>query len=145
QTGVDAALWIKKSFEDLAIKAGRSDTKTWLVETKGRYIQPSVVTVIGADLKTPAIIIGAHIDTLDKDNARMPGADDDASGSAVTLEIARILLESSQSLTHPIYIIWYAAEEKGLVGSRRVVEAFVHKKTPVEAVIQFDMTGFRPD
>ncbi len=84
--------------------------------------------------------MGAHMDTLD---GHMPGAGDDGSGSASLMEAARVLLASPTELKHPVYIIWYAAEERGLVGSQYVVEHFLKNNIPVKAVIQFDMTGYR--
>lgn len=141
KTGVDAANWLKSEFEALALDAGRSDTDTFFVKT-GWYKQPSLVTVIGKDIKAPAIVLGAHMDTLD---GRMPGAGDDGSGSATIMETARVLLNSKTALKRPIYIIWYAAEELGLVGSQYVVEHFLDHSIPVKAAIQFDMTGYRVD
>ena len=80
------------------------------------------------------------MDTLD---GRMPGAGDDGSGSSSVMEMARILLSSKINFKRPIYIIWYAAEERGLVGSQYVVEHFIDNSIPVKAAIQFDMTGYR--
>ncbi|TAL59340.1 MAG: M20/M25/M40 family metallo-hydrolase [Legionella sp.] len=139
ETGVEAANWLKSSFESMATTAGRTDTTTFLVKT-GWYKQPSVVTVIGKDIKAPAVVIGAHMDTLD---GRMPGAGDDGSGSSTVMEIARVLLNSKTPLKHPVYIIWYAAEERGLKGSQYVVQHFLDNNIPVKAAIQFDMTGYR--
>ncbi|KTC76912.1 aminopeptidase LapA [Legionella brunensis] len=139
--GKEVAEWLKGQFEGIAEEYGRKDTSTYFVET-GWYKQPSLVTVIGKDLKAPGIVIGAHMDTLD---GRMPGAGDDGSGSSSVMEMARVLLASDLALKRPIYIIWYAAEERGLVGSQYVVEEFQNKEIPVKAAIQFDMTGFRND
>lgn len=138
-TGVEAAQWLKGQFEKMAIEYGRSDTSTYFVKT-GWYKQPSLVTVIGTDLKGPGVVIGAHMDTLD---GRMPGAGDDGSGSSSLMETARVLLSSKYALKRPIYIIWYAAEERGLVGSQYVVEHFQNKSIPVKAAMQLDMTGYR--
>jgi bacterial leucyl aminopeptidase len=140
-TGVDAANWLKSTFEAMATEYGRTDTATYFVKT-GHYKQPSLVTVIGNDIKAPGIVIGAHMDTLD---GRMPGAGDDGSGSSSIMEMARVLLSSNASFKRPIYIIWYAAEERGLVGSQYVVEHFQDHSIPVKAAIQFDMTGYRVD
>lgn len=140
-TGVDAANWLKATFEAMATEYGRTDTETYFVST-GRYKQPSLVTVIGKDIQAPAIVIGAHMDTLD---GRMPGAGDDGSGSSSIMEMARVLLSSNTTFQRPIYIIWYAAEERGLVGSQYVVEHFQKHSIPVKAAIQFDMTGYRVD
>ena len=78
-TGLEAANWLKSQFEAMAVQYGRTDTNTFFVET-GWYKQPSLVTVIGKDIQAPAVVIGAHMDTLD---GRMPGAGDDGSGSSV--------------------------------------------------------------
>lgn len=141
-TGVETANWLKDSFDTLAHDNHRTDVASWFVKTNLRYKQPSLVTVIGKDLKTPAVVIGAHMDTFD---GRMPGAGDDGSGSADAMEIARVLLSEHLPLKNPVYIVWYAAEERGLVGSQRVVAHFLRKEIPVKAVIQLDMTGYRRD
>jgi len=90
-TGVDAANWLKNTFESMARQSNRDDTATFFVKT-GKYKQPSLVTVIGKDIKAPAVVIGAHMDTLD---GRMPGAGDDGSGSSSVMEMARVLLASN--------------------------------------------------
>ncbi len=137
--GVKAAHWLKDNFDKMAKEAGRNDTHSYLVDS-GWYKQPSVVTVIGKDIKSDAVVLGAHMDTL---SYSKPGADDDGSGSSSLVEAARVLLNSKEKLAHPVYIIWYAAEERGLVGSQHVVADFVEKNIPVKAVLQFDMTGYR--
>lgn len=137
--GVEAANWLQATFNSMAIEYGRKDTTSYFVKT-GWYKQPSLVTVIGKDIKAPALVIGAHMDTLD---GLMPGAGDDGSGSSSIMETARVLLASPKALKRPVYIIWYAAEERGLVGSQYVVRDFQDKKIPVKAVVQFDMTGYR--
>ena len=139
-TGLNAAEWLRIQFEEMATEHARRDTATYFVATGKHYQQPSLVTVIGKDIKAPAIVLGAHMDTLD---GRMPGADDDASGSAIAMETARVLLQSSTPLKHPVYIIWYAAEERGLVGSQYVVRDFLKKAIEVKAVLQLDMAGYR--
>ncbi|MBX9703013.1 MAG: M20/M25/M40 family metallo-hydrolase [Silvanigrellaceae bacterium] len=142
ENGVEAARWLKASFEKMAVDNKRQDVQAYFVASGSRYKQPSLVTVIGSHLKEPGIVIGAHMDTLD---GRMPGAGDDGSGSASLMEIARVLLETPQDLKRPIYLIWYAAEERGLVGSQHVVSDFLKKSIPIKAVMQLDMTGFRND
>lgn len=139
ESGVAAAKWIKATFDKMAVQSGHDDTDSFFVNT-GWYKQPSVVTVIGKDIKAPAIVIGAHMDTLD---GRMPGAGDDASGSSTIMEMAQVLLQAKLPFKRPVYIIWYSAEERGLVGSQYVVEYFQNHNIPVQAAVQFDMTGYR--
>lgn len=139
QNGVDVAHWLKDQYDAMAIRYGREDTDSYFVDT-GWYMQPSLVTVLGKDKPGPGIVIGAHMDTL---GGRMPGAGDDGSGSSTVMEVARVLMASGFMPQRPVYIIWYAAEERGLVGSEYVVQEFVNNNIPVKAAIQFDMTGFR--
>ncbi len=128
----------------MAENALRTDVKTYFIDTGEGYRQPSLVTVIGEDRTTPAVVLGAHMDTLGvKESDRFPGAVDDGSGSATLMEIARTLLGSKQTFKRPIYMIWYAAEEVGLKGSNKVVKHFMEEGIAVEAVLQFDMTGYR--
>ncbi|HAT8180118.1 TPA: M20/M25/M40 family metallo-hydrolase [Legionella pneumophila] len=140
KTGVEAAQWFKQQFDTLAQDYGRKDVDSYFVKTGNKFIQPSVVTVIGKDKPGEAIVLGAHIDTLD---GNMPGADDDSSGISVELEIARVLFSSGLELNRPVYFIAYAAEERGLIGSGYVVQDFLQKKIPVNAVMQLDQAGYR--
>lgn len=140
ETGVAAATWLKNTFEEMALNYGRTDTRTFFVKT-GWYKQPSVVTVIGKDIKAPAIVIGAHMDTFD---GNQPGADE-GSGAASIMETARVLLASKTRLKNPVYIVWYAAGNRNLAGSQYVVEYFLEQSIPVKAVLQLDKVGYRVD
>ncbi len=140
ENGVKAAKWFKEQIEKMAAESGRSDISVQYVQT-GNYKQPSVVAKIGASTKA-GVVIGGHMDTLSSRFGIKPGADDDGSGSVTTLEVARTLITSGMKFSKPIYIIWYAGEEEGLIGSGYVVKYFKAKTIPVDAVLQFDMTGY---
>ena len=154
--GINAAKWIKTQIETIAKETGHDDVTAYFIETckKGTdgkctgsgtsYNQPSVVAKFGTGTG-PGIVIGGHMDTDSWTSTRQPGADDDGSGSVTVLETARTLLSSGMKFNKPIYFIWYAAEEKGLVGSKYVVDYFKANNIPVDAVIQFDMTGYAND
>lgn len=139
--GVKAAEWIKTQVAEMAKQYGRDDVSIRLVPTPG-YKQPSIVAKIGTS-NEPGIVIGGHMDTTSSSD-RQPGADDDGSGSVTVLEVTRSLLSSDVRFKKPIYVMWYAAEEAGLVGSQYVVRDFKEKKIPVSEVLHLDMTGF-PD
>lgn len=138
--GVLAASWIKTQIETIAKNNGRNDVTVYYVNTKN-FKQPSVVAKIG-DASTSGIVIGAHMDTLSSIKEKKPGADDDGTGTVTVIEIARTLLSSGMHFKKPIYLIWYAAEEMGLIGSQNVVADFEDKNIPVSAVMQLDMTGY---
>jgi len=88
-----------------------------------------------------AVIISAHHDHLGIDTAGKvyPGADDNASGTAVLLAIARS--RAAADYDHSVLFISFGAEEDGLVGSGHYVH---HPLWPLDrtvAVINFDMVG----
>lgn len=65
------------------------------------------------------IVIGGHIDSDRSDN---PGASDNASGTAVTVELARQWAKQDRRYT--LVFAAFGAEEQGLLGSKRFVEVF---------------------
>lgn len=140
EEGKAAAEWFKTQIETLAQQYHRQDVHVSLIKTNG-YQQPSVVVKIG-DTDLSGIVISAHMDTIVMFSQRQPGADDDGSGSVTALEAARTILASGMTFKKPIYFIWYAAEEEGLIGSKYVVSEFKKKHIPIDAVLHFDMTGY---
>ncbi|HYJ12015.1 MAG TPA: M20/M25/M40 family metallo-hydrolase, partial [Thermomicrobiales bacterium] len=81
----------------------------------------------------------AHFDTIADDTNDSPGADDNASGLAASLEIARVLAE--YDLVHPVRIIFVNVEEVGIVGSRKFAENAVANAIPYEGVFNLDSIG----
>jgi len=91
------------------------------------------------------IIICGHYDTILGDNledavSRAPGANDNASGVAAILEIARILF-SSVNLKYNIRLVLFSGEEQGLRGSEYYADAITKKKENLSLVINLDMIG----
>jgi len=92
------------------------------------------------------IVVGAHYDHLGyrEKNGKVTvfnGANDNASGTAALLEIARILSERKQKLPRSVLFIAFSAEERGLVGSFFYVK---HPVLPIEntiAMVNLDMVG----
>ncbi len=139
--GVNAANWIKSQLEKIAADNQRDDIKVYTIKTGDHYKQPSVIMKIGTHDKA-GVVISAHMDTLNGQFSKKPGADDDGSGTATVLETARNLIASGMKFKKPIYFMWFAAEEEGLVGSDQVVSEFKAQQIPVDAVLHFDMTGY---
>jgi leucyl aminopeptidase len=134
---------MKTQVETMAKTYGRQDVHVYFVNTGSSYKQPSVIAKIG-DSNEAGIVVSGHLDTLKKRSSNMPGADDDGSGSVTVLEATRTILASNLQFKKPIYMIWYAAEEEGLVGSQYVVSDFKKQSLPVAGVLHFDMTGYTP-
>lgn len=102
-----------------------------------------------AALKNQVVVIGAHLDHLGRSTAGAldpeardairNGADDNASGSAAVLELARLL--SARPLRRSVVFVNFSGEELGLLGSQHFVD---HSPVPVDsitAMINFDMVG----
>jgi hypothetical protein len=80
--------------------------------------------------------IGAHYDTV----PGTPGADDNASGVAALLEIARVLADARPR--HKLRFCWFALEEDGRDGSRAHVRRLREQHEPLLAAFIFEMIGF---
>ncbi|MBD2409685.1 peptidase M28 [Nostoc calcicola FACHB-389] len=90
---------------------------------------------VGTNKAAKAILLGAHYDTV----ASSPGADDNASGIAVMLEVARLL--GSRSTPRTLQLAFFDQEETGLLGS----QAFVAKTARLQnlgGAIVMDMVGY---
>lgn len=90
------------------------------------------------------ILIIAHYDSRMRDinqpNARAPGADDDASGVAAVLELARILTQVN--LKNNIQFVLFSGEEQGQWGSTAFVKHLQANDIKPELVINLDMIGY---
>lgn len=94
------------------------------------------------------IVIGAHYDHLGiRNNKIYNGADDNASGSAMLLQLARLLNANSDKINRHIILIWFDAEEIGLVGSDHFAynPMFVSSLSDIKLMINLDMVGWYKD
>jgi hypothetical protein len=89
---------------------------------------------VGTDKQAGTILVGAHYDSV----FQSPGADDNASGVAVVLEVARLLGEATP---RTLKLVLFDKEEAGLLGSK----AFAAKKThlkDLQGAIVMDMVSY---
>jgi hypothetical protein len=118
-----------------------------------REVRNVVGLVRGADpaLGTEAVVVGAHYDHLglggrhsmapDATGQIHNGADDNASGTAALLEIARAIARAPAGPARTIVFAAFAGEELGLLGSAWYVD---HPVVPLEqttAMVNLDMVG----
>jgi aminopeptidase YwaD len=102
-----------------------------------------------AQLRSQYVVVGAHYDHLgrsprgaldpDARNAIRHGADDNASGTAAVLELARLL--SRNAPRRSVIFVAFSGEEMGLLGSQYFVD---HSPVPLDSVVamvNFDMVG----
>ncbi|MCA1633980.1 MAG: M20/M25/M40 family metallo-hydrolase [Acidobacteria bacterium] len=101
-------------------------------------------------LKDEVIVVGAHYDHLghggqgslaSREGEIHHGADDNASGTAALIELARLLSAERDKLRRTVVFIAFGGEEEGLLGSSHYV---AHPSLPVEqtvAMLNMDMVG----
>ncbi len=101
-----------------------------------------VATLEGNKYPDSVCILGAHYDSYCKDSDIFkiaPGANDNASGVAATLEIARVLKAKGFKNQKTIKFVAFAAEELGLFGSSDFAEKQFSKKAKISMMINNDM------
>jgi len=120
----EASLYIQDAFKDMGLE----------VTVQGKYANV-VGELRGAVSPEKIYIIGAHFDHIEGD---MPGGDDNASGTAAVLEIARVLSQCQFEST--IRFICFNAEEDGLLGSKDYVSnQLISENETVAGMINLDM------
>jgi hypothetical protein len=152
--GIGAAReWIKSEFERYAKDCGgclEVKTDRFTEAAADRIPQPTDITNVYAVLKgTDAenakriVLVTGHYDSRNSDaldgKGDAPGANDDGSGTAVSLECARVL----SKLRFPATIIFLtvAGEEQGLNGSRHFAKLAKEQGWNIEAVLNNDIVG----
>jgi len=117
-----------------AIRAGGATVR---VEVNASNLQSTGSNVVAVRPGGPqTLVLGAHIDSV----AAGPGANDNASGTSVLLELARVL--ASRQTPYTIQIVGFDAEEIGLVGSSYFVSQLSDpEKQSIVAMLNFDMVG----
>ena len=134
-----AAEYIAKKFSDAGlVPAGNKEEsyfQTW--KEKDDPVRKNIIGVIPGnkpDWSSQSLIIGAHYDHLGKGCVNLkerkedmfcPGADDNASGIAVLIELARVLGKNIKPERNIVFIA-FAGEEAGRKGSKYYVENYSH-------------------
>ena len=152
--GIGAAReWIKAEFESYSRACGgclEVKTDSFTKNPADRIPKPTVITNVYAVLKGTdpesakrIVLVTGHYDsrnsnTLDS-NGLAPGANDDGSGTAVSLECARVLSQLKFPAT--IIFLTVAGEEQGLYGSAHFAKMAKDQGWDIEAVLNNDIVG----
>ncbi|MET0930157.1 MAG: M20/M25/M40 family metallo-hydrolase [Aeromicrobium sp.] len=86
------------------------------------------------------VVVGAHLDSV----AAGPGINDNGTGTAGTLEIAKQLAKTglTKKAQRPVRFAFWGAEEKGLLGSEHYVASLTdEERADIYANLNFDMIG----
>lgn len=114
---------------------GNVETNEFYV--KGKPHQNLVLHLPGASSnKKPPILIGAHYDAVPK----TPGADDNATGVAALLELARIF--ASDPINYPLQLVAFDMEEYGLKGSSAYAAKLQQQQQQLRLMISLEMLGY---
>ena len=89
---------------------------TWDADVLAPGSSGNLIAHIPGASSAAAVILGAHIDTPNS-----PGAMDDGSGSAILLEVARVLNEARIQPPVDLTLAWFGSEELGAYGSAHFV------------------------
>ncbi len=111
-----------------------------------------VMKLDGADKNNEYVIVGAHFDHLGTGGQGSGsravdttgihhGADDNASGVALMIELAEKLSDKRHKTDRNIIFVAFTAEEKGLLGSKYFVENMGIKPENVNLMVNLDMVG----
>ncbi len=143
----------QKGLERLGIKPDQPSLASAAGATELIPVQDTGYNVVGylPGKTDSAIIIGAHYDHLGyggpasryTGNERLihHGADDNGSGSAGLMELARHFSTRRDSLHHSLLFIAFSGEEAGLLGSGWYIKHWTIDSSKVRMMINMDMIG----
>ena len=152
--GIGAAReWIKSEFEHYSNDCGgclEVKTDSFTKEPADRVPKPTQITNVYAVLKGSdaeaakhIVLVTGHYDSRNSQNDNItddaPGANDDASGTAVSMECARVL--SKLKFPGTIIFLTVAGEEQGLYGSEHFAQMAKQQGWNLEAVLNNDIVG----
>ncbi|HXV68870.1 MAG TPA: M28 family peptidase [Nitrospira sp.] len=123
--------YLRNQFASLGLTTSMHEFEAW----GGTYENVIGTTSRGASSKAP-LILAAHYDTV----SGSPGADDNASGLAVLIEVAQRI--SQTSLGRPVQFVAFCLEEEDLLGSRAYVADLAAARQPLYGAIVLECVGY---
>jgi len=151
--GIGAARdWIYGEFQRISAQCGNCldvEKQTFVQEKGNRIPAPATLTNVYAVLKGTTdpdrvYVVSGHYDSMCNLNATdvtcdAPGANDDGSGTAVSIELARVM--SKYKFDATIIFLTVPGEEQGLYGSTYFAKQAAEKKMNIEAMFDNDIVG----
>mgnify|MGYP003582268184 CR=1 FL=1 len=152
--GIGAAQqWVKAEFDKFALESnGRLTTEIDYFDVKADGKRINVDSKIGNVMATlkgtdpndnRVLIISGHLDSRVSDvmniKSNAPGANDDGSGVAAVIELAKVM--SKRSFPATIIFVAVTGEEQGLIGARHLAEKAKAENWNIIAMLNNDMIG----
>jgi hypothetical protein len=132
-----AGAWLAEKFRAL----GYAEVSFQEFALGGRTCRNVICEKPGTATPARVLVIGAHYDSRARDinapDAPAPGADDNASGTAALLELARLLKDAQTPFA--VRFVAFSGEEQGLIGSRAYALKLAADKAEVLAMLNMDM------
>jgi hypothetical protein len=129
-----ATQWIKAEFESFGIDS------VYLHSFSATYHDNVVAVIPGKGDPSRWVVVGGHLDSTSPVYDNAPGADDDASGTACVLEVARVL--SAYDFDYTLVFVAFNAEEQGLIGSEAFAADANGAGADIVAAVCVDMIGY---
>lgn len=131
---------LNKTPSTLSIRTDRYASLYWTTRTHKGVLTNVTGFIPGTG--PDAIVIGAHRDHFGRPAGLLfPGADDNASGTAVLLETARVLAKTGLRPQRTILFVSFSGEEMDLLGSRWYVAHPTIPLSATKAMINIDHAG----
>jgi hypothetical protein len=147
----DAALKIKKRFIVMGYSDARLDSfiisKTYRNIDYQQWQYNVVATLEGNNFPDSICIIGGHYDNnliAGDPFSVVPGANDNASGVAAAMEIARVMKKNNYLPGNTIEFIAFGSEELGLFGSNAYASAANQNSLKIKLMLNNDMIAYQP-
>lgn len=152
--GIGAAQqWVKSEFDKFALESNGRLTSTidyFTVKADGKRINKDsqlgnvMATLKGTDpTDNRVLVISGHLDSRVSDvmniKSDAPGANDDGSGVAAVIELAKVM--SKRSFPATIIFVAVVGEEQGLIGARHLAETAKAANWNIVAMLNNDMIG----
>jgi hypothetical protein len=150
--GIGAARdWLYEEFKKISTQCGNClevEKQTFLQPQAPRVPKPINLTNVIATLRGSTdperiYVVSGHYDSMcgnpSDGECDAPGANDDASGTAAVLELARVM--SKRKFDATIVFMAVAGEEQGLLGAAYYAQQALEKKMNIEAMVTNDIIG----
>ena len=129
---------VREYIRESLIQWGEVETHEF--EFNGKTHQNLILNLNSASNSNfPPILIGAHYDAV----PGTPGADDNATGVAVLLELAEVF--STTPLKYPVRLVAFDLEEYGLLGSTAYAQELRENKEQLRLMLSLEMLGYCND
>ena len=131
----------------VAVLPGRSPRRIYVsghYDTVARPARPAArAQVTAGSEQAPTARSSGTAGAFDWANGDLPapGANDDGSGTALTMEAARVLAQSGLEFDATLVFVAFAGEEQGLIGAHLHAQQAVAERTVIDAVFNNDIVG----